>query len=42
MPGVEVETIDFDGDHLHMVMVVPLKYSIVSCNAAIKRPIGVV
>jgi len=28
MPGVEIETIGFDGDHLHMVMVIPPKYSI--------------
>ena len=28
MPGVEIETIGFDGDHLHMVMIVPSKYSI--------------
>ena len=28
MPGVEIETIGFDLDHLHMVMVVPPKYSI--------------
>jgi len=28
MPGVEIETIGFDGDHLHMVMIIPPKYSI--------------
>ena len=28
MPGVLVEEIGFDEDHLHMVMVIPLKYSI--------------
>ncbi len=28
MPGVSVETIGFDLDHLHMVMVIPPKYSI--------------
>ena len=28
MPGVTVETIGFDKDHLHMVMVIPPKYSI--------------
>lgn len=28
MPGVTIETIGFDGDHLHMVMVIPPKYSI--------------
>ena len=27
-PGVEIETIGFDGDHLHMVMIIPPKYSI--------------
>ena len=27
-PGVEVETIGFDEDHVHMVMVIPPKYSI--------------
>jgi len=28
MPGVEIETIGFDEDHLHMVMIIPPKYSI--------------
>ena len=28
IPGVEIEMIGFDGDHLHMVMVIPPKYSI--------------
>lgn len=28
MPGVEIETIGFDGDHMHMVMVIPPKYAI--------------
>jgi REP-associated tyrosine transposase len=28
MPGVEIETIGFDGDHLHMVMVIPPKYAV--------------
>ena len=28
MPGVEIEMIGFDGDHLHMVMIIPPKYSI--------------
>ena len=28
VPGVEIETIGFDRDHLHMVMVIPPKYSI--------------
>ena len=30
MPGVRVETIGFDKDHLHMVMIIPPKYSISS------------
>ena len=28
MAGVEIETIGFDQDHLHMVMVIPPKYAI--------------
>lgn len=28
VPGVEIETIGFDLDHMHMVMVIPPKYSI--------------
>ena len=28
MPGIEIETIGFDGDHLHMVMLIPPKYSV--------------
>ncbi len=28
MPGVKIETIGFDGDHIHIVMVIPPKYSI--------------
>ncbi len=28
MPGVQMETIGFDGYHLHMVMVVPPKYAV--------------
>ena len=28
MPGVEIEMIGFDGDHLHMVIIIPLKYRI--------------
>ena len=28
MPGVQMETIGFDGDHLHMVMVIPPKYAV--------------
>ena len=28
MPGVEIETIGFERDHFHMVMIIPPKYSI--------------
>ena len=28
MPGVEIETVGFDGDHIHMVIIIPPKYSI--------------
>ena len=41
MPGVQVETIGFDKDHLHMVMVIPPKYSIASVTGTVKKPIGV-
>jgi len=36
MPGVEVETIGFDGDHLHMVMEIPPKYSIANVMGGLK------
>jgi len=36
MPGVEIETIGFDVDHLHMVMVIPPKYSISSVMGKLK------
>ena len=36
MPGVVIETIGFDGDHLHMVMVIPPKYSIASVMGQLK------
>ncbi len=36
MPGVEIETIGFDGDHLHMVMVIPPKYSIADVMGRLK------
>jgi len=36
MPGVRVETIGFDRDHLHMVMVIPPKYSISSVMGLLK------
>jgi len=37
MPGVAVETIGFDGDHLHMVMVIPPKYAIASVMGTLKN-----
>jgi len=36
MSGVKLETIGFDSDHLHMVMVVPPKYSIASVMGRLK------
>jgi putative transposase len=36
MPGVEVETIGFDKDYVHMVMVIPPKYSIASVMGRLK------
>ena len=36
MPGVTLETIGFDRDHLHMVMVIPPKYSIASVMGRLK------
>ena len=36
IPGVEIETIGFGGDHLHMVMVIPPKYSIASIMGRLK------
>ena len=36
MPGVMIETIGFDQDHLHMVMVIPPKYSIASVMGQVK------
>ena len=36
MPGVALETIGFDNDHLHMLMVIPPKYSIASVMAQLK------
>ena len=35
-PGVEIETIGFDGDHVHMVLVIPPKYSIASVMGVLK------
>ncbi len=36
MPGVSVETIGFDQDHLHMVMIIPPKYAISTVIAQLK------
>lgn len=36
MPGVTIETIGFDQDHLHMVMVIPPKYAVASVMGALK------
>ncbi len=36
MPGVKLETIGFDKDHLHMVMSIPPKYSISSVIGKLK------
>jgi len=37
MPRVEIEMIGFDGDHLHMVMVIPPKYSIADVMGRLKN-----
>ena len=36
MPGVKVETIGFDKDHLHMLMIIPPKYCIASVMGKLK------
>ena len=36
MPGVQVKSIGFDQDHLHMVLVIPPKYSISSVMGQLK------
>lgn len=36
MPGVLIETIGFDGDHVHLVMVIPPKYSIADVMGKLK------
>ena len=36
MPGVSLETIGFDNDHVHMVIVIPPKYSISSVMGRLK------
>ena len=40
MPGVQVETIGFDKDHLHMVMIIAPKYSIVSVMRQLKSQLS--
>ena len=36
MPGVVIEQIGFDKDHLHMVIIIPPKYSIASIMGELK------
>ena len=36
MPGVTLETIGFDQDHVHMVMIIPPKYSIANVMGRLK------
>ena len=36
MPGVTLETIGFDQDHLHLVMVIPPKYAVSAVMAQLK------
>ena len=36
MPGAELETIGFDGDHVHMVLVIPPKYAIADVMGQLK------
>ena len=36
MPGVKLETIGFDKDHLHMVMSIPPKYSVAAVMGQMK------
>ena len=36
MPGVMLEAIGFDNDHLHMVMIIPPRYSISSVMGRLK------
>jgi REP-associated tyrosine transposase len=40
MPGVTVETIGFDKDHLHMLMQIPPKYSISSIMGRLKSQLS--
>lgn len=36
LPGVRLETVGFDQDHLHMVMVIPPKYAVADVMAQLK------
>ena len=36
IPGVQIETIGFDQDHLHMVMVIPPKYAVATVMGKLK------
>jgi putative transposase len=40
MPGVMIETIGFDKDHIHMVMVIPPKYSIADVMGRLKSQLA--
>jgi len=40
MPGVTVEVIGFDCDHLHMVMVIPPRYSIAKVMGRLKSQLA--
>lgn len=40
MPGVTVETIGFDNDHLHMLMTIPPKYSISDVMGRLKSQLA--
>ncbi len=40
MPGVEIETIGFDRDHMHMVMIIPPKYSVSSVMGRLKSQLA--
>ena len=40
MPGVKVETIGFDKDHIHMIMIIPPKYSISSVMGQLKSQLA--
>ncbi|GAB1534821.1 IS200/IS605-like element ISSod23 family transposase [Geovibrio sp. ADMFC3] len=40
MPGVEIEAIGFDLDHLHMVIIIPSKYSISDVMGRLKSQLA--